>query len=95
VPTVIFGVIYVFLVLDNARRTIRHIIVTCSPSATWTGQQMVEACFEHDVPPYLSRDRDGKLGGNLNCRVEVLDIKQILSSYQLPGGTLMSSELSR
>ena len=24
VPTVTFGVIYVFLVLDNARRTIRH-----------------------------------------------------------------------
>ena len=43
VPTVTFGVIYVFLVLDNARRTIRHFNVTFSPSATWTGQQMVEA----------------------------------------------------
>ena len=69
VPTVTFGVIYVFLVLDNARRTIRHFNVTCSPSATWTGQQMAEACFGHDVPRYLIRDRDGKFGGDFNRRV--------------------------
>ncbi|MBC8426371.1 transposase [bacterium] len=84
VPTVTYGVIYVFLVLDNARRTIRHFNVTCSPSATWTGQQMVEACFEHEVPRFLIRDRDGKFGGEFNRRVAALGIKQVLTSYQSP-----------
>jgi len=84
VPTVTFGMIYVFLVLDNARRTIRHFNVTISPSATWTGQQMVEACFEHEVPRYLIRDRDGKFGGQYNRRVEALGINQILTSYRSP-----------
>ncbi len=43
VPTAAFRVLYVFLVLDNARRKILHFNVTDSPSAVWTGQQIVEA----------------------------------------------------
>lgn len=84
VPTVTFGVIYVFLVLDNARRSIRHFNVTFSPSATWAGQQMVEACYEHEVPRYLIRDRDGKFGGEFNRRVAALGIEQILTAYESP-----------
>ena len=84
VPTVTFGVIYVFLVLDNARRTIKHFNVTLSPSATWTGQQMVEACFDNEMPRYLIRDRDGKFGGEFNRRVAALGIEQVLTSYRSP-----------
>lgn len=43
VPTVMFGVIYVFLVIGNARRRIIHFNVTTNPTATWTGQQFAEA----------------------------------------------------
>jgi putative transposase len=37
VPTATFRVIYVFLVLDNARRKILHFNVTDAPTARWTG----------------------------------------------------------
>ena len=37
VPTVTFGVIYVFLVLDNARRTIRHFNVTTNHNVMCQG----------------------------------------------------------
>jgi hypothetical protein len=42
VPTATFMVIYVFLILDNARREILHFNVTNSPTAAWTCQQVVE-----------------------------------------------------
>jgi len=50
VPTATFRVLYVFLVLDNARRKILHFNVTQSPTAAWTGQQIVEA-FPWDTTP--------------------------------------------
>jgi len=84
VPTVTFGVIYVFLLLDNTRRTIRHFNVTYSPSATWTGQQMVEACFEIEPPRYLIRDRDGIYGERFNRRVAALGIGQVLIARRSP-----------
>ncbi len=45
---------------------------------------MVEACFEHEVPRYLIRDRDGKFGGQFYRRVEALGIEQIPTSYRSP-----------
>ena len=83
-PTVTFGVIYVFPVLDNARRTVRHFNVTRSHSASWTGQQMIEACFEAEVPRYLIGDRDGIFGDQLNRRISALGVDQILTSYRSP-----------
>jgi len=52
-------VIYVFLVLDNARRKILHVNVTETPSAVWTGQQIVEAFPWDTALKYMIRDRDG------------------------------------
>jgi hypothetical protein len=55
VPTATFRVLYVFLVLSNQRRRVVHFNVTDSPSAAWTGQQIVEA-FPWDIGPmYLLR----------------------------------------
>ena len=57
VPTATFRVLYVFLVLDNARRKILHFNVTDSPTAKWTGQQIAEAFPWDTAPRYLIRDR--------------------------------------
>ena len=62
VPTATFRVLYVFLVLDNARRKIIHFNVTTNPTAAWTGQQIVEAFPWDTAPRYLIRDRDGAPG---------------------------------
>jgi hypothetical protein len=77
VPTATFRVLYVFLVLDNARRQIIHSHVTESPTAAWTGQQIVEAFPWDTAPSCLLRDRDGRYGEELARRVTALDIEQV------------------
>jgi putative transposase len=59
VPTATFRVLFVFLVLSNDRRRVVHFNVTASPTAAWTGQQIIEAFPWETAPKYLLRDRDG------------------------------------
>ena len=84
VPTATFRLIYVFLVLDNARRKILHFNVTDSPTARWTGQQMVEAFPWDTAPKYLIRDRDGIYGFDFSRRVASMGIEQVLTSRRSP-----------
>ena len=84
VPTATFRVLYVFVVLDNARRRIVHFNVTESPTAAWTGQQIVEAFPWDTAPKYMIRDRDGKYGLDFDRRVASLDIEQVLISPHSP-----------
>ena len=76
--------LYVFLVLENARRRIIHFNVTESPTAAWTGQQIVEAIPWDSAPRYLLRDRDGKYGEDFTRRVVASDIEQVLTSPHSP-----------
>ena len=64
VPTVFFQVLFVFVILAHDRRRILSIIVTSSPSATWTANQIVQAFPWETVPRYLLRDRDGIYGAD-------------------------------
>ena len=84
VPTVTFGVIYVFLVLGNARRQIIHFNVTTNPTATWTGQQIAEAFPWDTTPSYLIRDRDSIYGSIFMRRVAAMGIKQIRTAKRSP-----------
>jgi putative transposase len=84
VPTATFRVLFVFLVLSNERRRIVHFNVTDSPSAPWTGQQIVEAFPWDTAPKYLLRDRDGVFGEDFARRVESMGIKQALISARSP-----------
>jgi putative transposase len=84
VPTATFRVLFVFLVLDNARRRIIHFNVTESPTAAWTGQQLVEAFPWDTAPKYMIRDRDGKYGLEFDRRVASLNIEQVLISPHSP-----------
>jgi putative transposase len=84
VPTATFRVLYVFVILSNARRRIIHFNVTDSPSAIWTGQQIVDAFPWDTAPRYMLRDRDKKYGDAFTRRVTGLDIKQVLIAAQSP-----------
>ena len=84
VPTATFRVLFVFLVMSNDRRQIVHFNVTESPTAAWTGQQIVNAFPWDTAPKYLLRDRDGKFGGKFNRRVESMGIEQVLISARSP-----------
>ena len=84
VPTATFRVLYVFIILSNVRRRIVHFNVTESPSAAWTGQQIVEAFPWDTAPRYMIRDRDKKFGVEFIRRVTSLDIKQVLIAARSP-----------
>ena len=83
-PTATFRVLYVFLVLDNAKRRVLHFNVTQHPTAAWTGQQVVEAFPWDTAPRYMIRDRDGIYGENFRRRVEAMGIEQVLTSPRSP-----------
>jgi hypothetical protein len=69
VPTATFRLLYVFVVLDHARRRILHVNVTDQPCARWAAQQVIEA-FPYDTAPrYLHRDRDSIYGSYFKARV--------------------------
>jgi putative transposase len=84
VPTVTFGILYVFLVLSLERRRLRHINVTAHPRATWAAQQIVEALGVDDRVARLIRDRDAIYGAQFDARVDHLSIKQIRIAPRSP-----------
>jgi hypothetical protein len=84
VPTATFRVFFVFLVVSNQRRKVVHFNVTESPSACWTGQQIIEAFPLETAPKYLMRDRDGIYGDDFVRRVAGMGIEEVVISARSP-----------
>jgi transposase InsO family protein len=84
VPTAMFRVLYVFLVLEHERRRILHLSVTEGPSAPWTGQQWVNAFPYDSEPKYLIRERDKVYGSAFVRRVRAMGIEQVLTAPRSP-----------
>jgi hypothetical protein len=77
VPTVTFGVLYVFFVLSLERRRVIHVNVTEHPTAEWAAQQIVEAVGPDVGLARLIRDRDKIFGAAFDRRVENLGLTQL------------------
>jgi transposase InsO family protein len=84
VPTVTFRVLFVFIVLAHDRRRVIHFSVTEHPTASWTGQQVVEAFPYDSGPRFMIRDRDGAYGHEFNRRVDSMGIEQVLIAPRSP-----------
>ena len=56
VPTVTFRLLYGFIVMAHDRRRVLPFAVTQSPSARWTGQQLVNALAFQTAPRFLLRE---------------------------------------
>jgi transposase InsO family protein len=84
VPTAMFRVPYVFLVLEHERRRIVHFNVTEGPSGQWMGQQWVNAFPYDSAPKYLIRDRDKAYGSAFVRRVRAMGIEQVLTAPRSP-----------
>ena len=84
VPTAIFHVIYVFIVLSHDRRKIVYFNVTANPTAQWTAQQIVESFPFDTAPRYLLRDRDSIYGEIVQRRIKSLDIEEIITAPRSP-----------
>jgi len=84
VPTIRFGVLYVFLVLAHDRRRVVHFNVTASPTAEWTARQITEAFPWDTAPRYMIRDRDKAFGSAFRSRVDAMGIEEVLISPRSP-----------
>ncbi len=84
VPTATFRVMYVFIVLSHERRRVVHFNITDSPSAAWTGQQIIEAFPWNTAPRFLLRDRDGKYGPEFIRRVSSMGIEEVKTAPRSP-----------
>jgi putative transposase len=84
VPTVMFKVLFVFVVLAHARRRVVHVNVTNTPTAEWTAQQLVEAFPWDTGPRYLLRDRDAIFGAVFSSRVHCLGIHEVKIAPRSP-----------
>lgn len=84
VPTVTFRLLYVFVVLEHARRRLVHFNVTEGPSARWTAQQVADAFPYDSAPRFLHRDRDSIYARSFVTRVASMGIEQVVSAPRSP-----------
>jgi transposase InsO family protein len=84
VPTAMFRVLFVLVVLAHHRRRVVHFNVTEHPTGGWTGQQMVEAFPEDTAPRYLLRDRDKIYGSDFRERIRGMSVEEVLSAPASP-----------
>jgi transposase InsO family protein len=84
VPTIVFRVLYVFLVLRHARRRVIHFNITTNPTAQWAAQQIAEAFPFDQAPRFLLRNRDGVYGHYFRDRVKHMGIEQVLIAPRSP-----------
>ena len=84
VPTALFQVLFVFIVLQHDRRRLVHFNVTAHPTAEWTARQIIEAFPFESAPKYLLRDRDRIYGDVFRKQVELMNIKEVLSAPRSP-----------
>ena len=84
VPTAMFKVLFVFVILAHERRRVVHINVTDTPTAQWTAQQLVEAFPWETAPRYLLRDRDGVYGVEFSSRVKGMGICEVKTAPRSP-----------
>jgi putative transposase len=84
VPTVMFKVLFVFVILVHERRCAVHINVTDAPAAQWTAQQLLEAFPWETAPRYLLRDRDAVYGVVFSSGAQTLGIDEVKTAPRSP-----------
>src|SRR5215510_13087350 len=85
VRTITFRTLYVFFVIDHARRQVLHVHVTPNPTAWWAAQQIVECCaWDRKPPRFLVHDRDSCYGNTFDRRVRNIGIAQVRTPFRSP-----------
>ena len=84
VPTLTFDVLYVFVVIEHARRRVVHFNVTAHPTAKWIAPQLTEAFPFDTAPKYLIREGDAKYGQSVTRRITALGIKDVVTTPASP-----------
>src|SRR4030095_12846535 len=80
VPTLLFKVLFVFVVMAHHRRRVVHVNVTETPTA----QQLLEAFPWDTAPRYWLRDRDAVSGAVFSSQVRCLGIQEVKIAPRSP-----------
>ena len=84
VPTSTFQFLWVFFVIQHARRQVLHWAVTDRPGAQWIVQQLREAFPFDTAPRYVLLDRDGKYGEAAPATLKTLGVTPVRTAYRSP-----------
>jgi hypothetical protein len=84
VPTITFGALYCFFIINHDRRRILHFNVTRHPRSIWIVQQLREAFPYRSSPRFLIFDRDAKYGREVACAVQSMAIRPVRTSFESP-----------
>jgi putative transposase len=75
--TVLFRILYVFVVMEHLSRRIIHANVTAHPTAAWTLQQLREALPLDHAHRFIIHDRDPIFSTGLDASVASLGLEVI------------------
>jgi transposase InsO family protein len=85
VPTATFRVLYGLIIVDHARRVVRHFAVTERPTSAWIAREVITAFSgEEPMPRRLLRDRDAAYGKLVPQALTALGIEELLCSPRSP-----------
>jgi transposase InsO family protein len=84
VPTIRFQILYVFVILNHARRQVVHVSVTAHPTMPWVVQQLREATPFGIQPTYLFRDNDGIYGDDVSQFLRGTGIEEVRTAFRSP-----------
>jgi putative transposase len=84
VPTITFGVLYCFFIIDHDRRRILHCNVSRHPTSAWIVQQLREGFPYQPMAQFLILDHDAKYGAQVPAAIRSMDMKPMRTSVGCP-----------
>jgi transposase InsO family protein len=84
VPTLTFGILYCFFVIDHSRRKILHFNVTRDPTAFWVALQLRQTWDFEQRNRFLIFDRDAKFNGDAIATVKDSGMLPIRTAFRSP-----------
>ncbi len=84
IPTLNFGLLYCFFIINHDGRRIPHLNVTKHPTSAWVVQQLRQAFPYDDVPKYLIHDRDAKFGLEVEAALKSMGSHPTKTSFRSP-----------
>ena len=84
VPTITFGVLYCFFVLEHDRRRILHFNVTRHPTSAWIVEQLRETLPYESPAKFLLLDHDAKYGTEVPVAIRAMGITAVRTAVGCP-----------
>ena len=84
VVTVTFRILYMFVVIEHARRRLLHVNVTAHPTAQWTLQQLRDAIPPGHTYRFVIHDRDRIFSAQLDQSIRHLGLRVLQTPPRTP-----------